>query len=70
MQIETNRWSTIFKDEILVKLSFKGLNYHNFHIFMITVFKTDTYLNNFQEHLVGILRLKKYQMPLQNVFPT
>ena len=34
MQNETNRWGIFFgKDEILVKLSFKGLNYHNFHIF-------------------------------------
>ena len=36
----------IGKDEILVKLWFKGLNYHNFHIFTITNFKTDRYLNN------------------------
>ena len=34
MQNETNLWSILFgKDEILVKLWFKGLNYHNFHIF-------------------------------------
>ena len=35
MQNETNHWSIFFvgKDEILVKLSFKDLNYHNFHIF-------------------------------------
>ena len=34
MQNETNLWSSFFgKDEILLKLSFKGLNYHNFHIF-------------------------------------
>ena len=39
------------KDEILVKLWFKGLNYHNAHIFIITNFETNRYLNNFQEHL-------------------
>ena len=34
MENETNHWSISFgKDEILVKLSFKGLNYHKFHIF-------------------------------------
>ena len=34
MPIETNRWSIFFgADEILVKLRFKGLNYHNFYIF-------------------------------------
>ena len=34
MQFETNRWSNFFgKDEMLVKLLFKSLNYHNFHIF-------------------------------------
>ena len=39
------------KGEILVKLRFKGLNYHNFTFSIITNFKTDRYLNNFQEHL-------------------
>ena len=58
------------KDEILVKLWFKGLNYHNFTFFIITNCKTDRYLNNFQEHLFGILRLRKYQTSLQNFFPT
>ena len=33
MQNETNRWSIFCEDEILVKLRFKGLNYHNFYIF-------------------------------------
>ena len=34
MQNKTNLWSIFFgKDEILVKRLFKGLNYHNFHIF-------------------------------------
>ena len=33
-------------------------------------FKTDRYLNNFQEHLFGILRLRKCQTSLQNFFPT
>ena len=38
MQNETNRWSIFFgKDEILVKLSCKGLNYHNVHIFIISI---------------------------------
>ena len=48
----------------------KGLNYHNFHIFIIISFKTDRYLNNFQDHLFGIQRLRKYQASLQNFFPT
>ena len=43
---------------MLAKISFKALNYHNFHIFIITNFKTNRYLNYFQEHLVGILRLR------------
>ena len=33
MRNETNRRSIFCKDEILVKLRFKGLNYHNFYIF-------------------------------------
>ena len=49
------------KNEISVKLWFKGINYRNFHIFIVTNFKTDRYLNNFQEHLFGILRLRKYE---------
>ena len=49
------------KGEILVKLWFKRLNYHNFTFLIITNFKTDRYLNNFQEQLFGILRLRKYQ---------
>ena len=40
------------------------------HTFRISNFKTDRYLNNFQEHLFGILRLRKYQTSLQNFFPT
>ena len=51
MQNETNSWSIFGKDEIFVKLCFIGLSYHNFHIFIITNFKTDGYLINFQEHL-------------------
>ena len=38
--------------------------------FIITNFKTYRYLNNFQEHLFRILRLRKYQTLLQNFFPT
>ena len=37
---------------------------------IITNFKTDRSLENFQEHLFEILRLRKYQMSLQNFFPT
>ena len=40
-----------------------------FTFLIITNFKTDRYLNNFQEHLFGILRLRKYQTSLQNSFP-
>ena len=36
---------------------------------IITNFKTDRYVNNFPEHLFGILRLRKYQTSLQNFFP-
>ena len=32
-----------------------------FTFLIITNFKTDRYLNNFQEQLFGILRLRKYQ---------
>ena len=60
MQNETNRWSIFFgEDEIFVKLRFKGLNYHIFTFLIITNFKTDRYVNNFQEDLFGILRLRK-----------
>ena len=39
-----------------------------FTFLIITNFKTDRYLNNFQEHLFGILRLRKCQVsfPLEN----
>ena len=37
--------------------------------FIITNFKTDRYLNNFQQHLFGLLTLRKYQTPLQTFFP-
>ena len=40
-----------------------------FTFFIITNFKTDRYLNNFQEHLFGLLRLRKYQTALQIFFP-
>ena len=58
------------EDEIFVKLCFVGLNYHNFHIFIITNFKTDRYVNSFQERLFGILRLKKYQRHFKISFPS
>ena len=48
--------------------SFKIITIFTFLI--ISNFKTDRYLNNFQEHLFGILRLRKYEMSLQNFFPT
>ena len=48
------------KDEIITIFTF----------LIITNFKTDRYLNNFQEHLFGILRLRKYQASLENFFPT
>ena len=35
----------------------------------MTNFKTDRYLNNFQEHLFGILRLRKYQTHFKISFP-
>ena len=38
-----------------------------FTFFIITNFKTNRYLNYFQEHLFGILRLRKYQASLQAV---
>ena len=37
--------------------------------FITTNFKTDRYLNNFQQHLFRLLRLRKYQTPLQTSFP-
>ena len=39
-----------------------------FTCLIITNFRTDRYLNIFQEHLFGILRLRKYQTPLQISF--
>ena len=54
MRNETNRWSICFG---------------NFHILIITNFKTDRYINNFQELLFGILRLRKYQTSLPIFFP-
>ena len=33
---------------------------------IITDFKIDRYVNNFHEHLFGLLRLRKCQMSLQN----
>ena len=63
------------KDEILLILFFINFNLKAYIItiftfFTITNFKTDRYLNNFKEHLFGILRLRKYQTSLQNFFPT
>ena len=57
------------KDEIFVKLCFISLNYHNFHILIITNFKTDRYVNNFQEHLFGILRLRNTKSHFKISFP-
>ena len=58
------------KDEILIKLYLKAYIITIFTFFIITNFKTDRYLNNFQEHLFGILRLRKYLTSLQNFFPS
>ena len=41
-----------------------------FTFLTITNFKTDRYVNNFQEHLFGILIVRKYQTALQNIFST
>ena len=41
-----------------------------FTFFILTNFNTDRYQNNFQEHLFGMLRLRKYRTLLQNFFPT
>ena len=40
-----------------------------FTFFIIINFKTNRYLNNFQEHLFGLLRLRKYETSLHNFFP-
>ena len=39
-----------------------------FTFLVITNFETDRYLNSFQEHLFGLLRLRKYQRSLQISF--
>ena len=36
------------------------------HFLSLTNFKSDRYLNNFEEHLFGLLRLRKYQTSQQN----
>ena len=48
---------SVFFDEnkTMVELWFKDPNYHNFHIFYHNYFKTDSFLNSFQEHLFGII---------------
>ena len=48
-----------FRAKIIIILTFS----------IITNFRTDSSLNNFQEHLFELLRLKKYQMSHQNFFP-
>ena len=68
MQNETNRWSIFGKDEILVNIGLKAQIITNFTFLIITNFKTDRYLNNFQEHSFETLRLRKYQTSLQNFF--
>ena len=40
-----------------------------FAFFIITNFKTDRYLNNFQEHLFGILRLRNTKNHFKISFP-
>ena len=60
--LKRNHWSIFGKNEIMVKFLFQDQNYHHFHIFIIlTIFITDRYLNNFQEHLFGLQRLRKPQ---------
>ena len=58
------------KDEILLNFDLKAYIITIFTFFIITNFKTNRYLNNSAEHLLGILRLRKYQTSLQNFFPT
>ena len=70
MKNETNLWSIfLLKTTYWQNFDFKGLNYHNFKFLIITNLKTERYLNNFQEHLVGILRLRKYQSHFKISFP-
>ena len=57
-------------NEILENFDLKASVITNFTFFIITNSKTDRYLDNFQEHLFGILRLRKYRTLLQNFFPT
>ena len=54
----------------LVKTKYFGKIITIFTFLSITNFKTDRYLNNFQEHLFGILRLIKDPTSLQNFLPT
>ena len=71
-------WSHEKKDSRFVLFYyFKMLQFSCFILFItiltvliVTIFKADRYLNNFQEHLFGILRMRKYQTSLQNFFPT
>ena len=71
MQNETNRWSIfLVKTKYWQNFDLKAQIITIFTFLIITNFKTDRYLNNFQEHLFGILRLRKYQTSPQNFFPT
>ena len=60
----------LFSPDVIIIFGNLDAGFHSFHTFIITNFKTDTYPNNFQEHLFGILRLRKYQTSLQIFFPT
>ena len=68
MQNETNLWSIVLaKTKYWLNFDLKA---YIFTFFILTKFTIDRYLNNFQEHLFGILRMRKYQMLLQNFFLT
>ena len=61
MRNETNRWSIfLVKTKYWKKLDLKAKIITIFTFLIITNYKTDRYLNNFQEHFFGILRLRKY----------
>ena len=68
---ETNLWSSFWSRRNIGKtfiLTAENITIFTFSV--ITNFKTDRSLNNFEEHLFGLLRLKKNQTSLQNFFRT
>ena len=65
LQNETNLWSSFLaKKKYWQNFDLKALIITTFTFLTTNNFKTDRYLNNFQEHLFGILRMRKYQMLL------